>query len=124
MHTVARSKSFDTAAKQAELSEDEIFDLVTYLAENPLAGDEIGGTGGCRKLRVAGRGKGKRGGFRTITFYSGETMPVFLLTVFAKGEKSTLTAKEAAGLKTLTGMLVEEYKKRISSFTAKPNRSA
>lgn len=116
MHTIARLKSFDTAAKQAELSEDEIFDLVTYLAENPLAGDEIVGTGGCRKLRVAGRGKGKRGGFRTITFYSGETMPVFLLTVFAKGEKSTLTAKEAAGLKTLTKQIVEQYKNKILEF--------
>jgi hypothetical protein len=113
MHTIARTKSFDTAAKQAGLSEDEIFDLVTYLAENPQAGDGIVGTGGCRKLRVAARGRGKSGGYRTITFYSGETMPVFLLTVFAKGEKSTLTAKEAAALKALTKLIVDEYKNRV-----------
>ena len=29
------------------------------------AGDEIPGTGGYRKFRVAGRGKGKSGGYRT-----------------------------------------------------------
>jgi hypothetical protein len=56
-----------------------------------MAGDEIPGTGGCRKLRVAGRGKGKSCGYRTITFYSGESMPVFLLTVFSKGERSDLS---------------------------------
>ena len=35
------------------------------------AGDVIEGTGGARKLRFAGKGKGKRGGFRVITFFSG-----------------------------------------------------
>ena len=43
-------------------------------------------------------------------------MPVFLITVFAKGEKSTLTAKEKAGLKTLTKLLAAEYSKKISSL--------
>ncbi len=42
--------------------------LVSLLAANPVAGDEMPGTGGCRKLRVAGRGKGKSGGYRTIKF--------------------------------------------------------
>jgi hypothetical protein len=39
-------------------------------------------------LRVAGRGKGKSGGYRAITFYSGTALPVFLITVFGKGEKA------------------------------------
>lgn len=116
MHTVARTKSFDTAAKQAALTEYEIFDIITFLAENPEAGEEIVGTGGCRKVRFAGRSKGKRGGYRTVTFYSGETMPVFLVTVFAKGEKATLTGKEAAGLKALTKLIVDEYKRKKSSL--------
>ena len=77
------------------------------------------GTGGCRKVRFAGRGHGKRGGYRTVTFYSGETMPVFLITVFAKGEKSTLTGKEAAGLKALTKLIVDEYKKKITSLVSR-----
>lgn len=116
MHTIARTKPFDAAAKQADLTEDEIFDIITFLAENPEGGEEMVGTGGCRKVRFAGRSKGKRGGYRTITFYTGETMPVFLITVFAKGEKSTLTGKEAAGLKVLTKLIVEEYKSKVSSL--------
>jgi hypothetical protein len=59
-------------------------------------------------------GKGKSGGYRTITFYSGEAMPVYLLTVFSKGEKSTLTGKEAGALKVITKNIVAEHKKRIA----------
>jgi len=70
-----------TIKEDAGMSEQEIDDLVTYLSENPKAGDEMVGTGG-RKFRLAGRGKGKSGGYRTVTFYSGEAMPVYLVTVF------------------------------------------
>jgi hypothetical protein len=42
-------------------------------------------------MRVAGRSKGKSGGYRVVWFYSGENFPVFLLTVFGKGEKDNLT---------------------------------
>jgi hypothetical protein len=83
MHT---AKVFEKAADDAGMSEEEIEDLISYLAENPMAGDEMEGTGGCRKVRVAGRGKGKSGGYRTVTFYSGENLAVFLITVFGKGE--------------------------------------
>jgi hypothetical protein len=96
------------------MSEDEIDKLVSYLAGNPTAGDEISGTGGCRKLRVAGRGKGKSGGYRTITFYTGQNMPVFLVTVFGKGEKSNLTPQEKAALKVLTKKIATEYSNKVA----------
>jgi hypothetical protein len=92
------------------------------LAVNPEAGDEIVGTGGCRKFRWAGRGKGKSGGYRTITFYSGEMMPVFLVTVFGKGEKSNLTAKERGQLKTLTKQIAQKCRRKATPI--KRGRSA
>lgn len=119
MHTVAQTKAFDNAAANAGMSAQEIEDLISYLAENPMAGDEMEGTGGCRKLRVAGRGKGKSGGYRTVTFYSGESMPVFLITVFGKGEKSNLTAREKSAIKSLTKAIAAEYKNRVSNLTEK-----
>jgi hypothetical protein len=122
MHTVARLHSFDRAATDAGLSEDEIDAIVNFLAVNPEAGDEIVGTGGCRKFRWAGRGKGKSGGYRTITFYSGEMMPVFLVTVFGKGEKSNLTAKERGQLKTLTKQIAQECRRKATPI--KRGRSA
>ena len=76
-------------------------------------------TGGCRKLRVAGRGKGKSGGYRTITFFSGEMMPVFLITVFGKGEKSNLDKAERNKLRVLTKLISEEYSRKVAPAAAK-----
>lgn len=113
-NTVAQLRFFDTAASEAGMSDQEIEDLVTYLSENPEAGEEMVGTGGCRKLRVAGRGKGKSGGYRTVTFFSGDAMPVYLITVFSKGERSNLTALECRGLKEITKRIVNEHRGKVS----------
>lgn len=101
------------------MSEEEINELVTYLSANPMAGDEIPGTGGCRKLRVAGRGKGKSGGYRAVTFYSGLLMPVFLITVFSKGEKSNLTKAERNQLAALTKLIAAGYQARVVKVGAR-----
>jgi hypothetical protein len=115
MHAVAQLHSFNRAAAEAGMTEDEIADLIDFLAENPTAGEEIAGTGGCRKVRVAGRGKGKSGGYRTVTFYSGEQMPVFLITVFSKGDKANLSKAERNGLRELTKAIVTEYGKKVAN---------
>lgn len=101
------------------MTEDEIANLINYLSENPTAGDEISGTGGCRKVRVAGRGRGKSGGFRTITFYTGQHLPVFLITVFGKGEKTDLTKAERNNLRKLTKAIVTEYQSRVQKLDKK-----
>ena len=98
------------------MSEDEIFALTGYLARHPTAGEVISGTGGCRKLRWAGRGKGKSGGYRTITFYSGMMMPVYLLTVFGKGEKANLSDAQCNALRSLTKAIVAEHQGTIASM--------
>jgi hypothetical protein len=119
MHAVAQTHAFDRAAAQAGMTEDEITALVDFLAENPTAGEQMAGTGGCRKVRVAGRGKGKSGGYRTITFYTGEHLPVFLLTVFSKGEKANLTRTERNALHDITRAIVFEYRVRVAHLAAK-----
>jgi hypothetical protein len=119
MHTVAELDSFRRAAAQAGMSDDEVSELVAFLAENPTAGDELSGTGGCRKLRLAGRGKGKSGGYRTITFYTGDQMPVFLITVFSKGDRVNLSKNERNQLGAITKLIVEEYKMRVKAVGAR-----
>lgn len=71
------------------------------------------GTGGCRKLRLAGRGKGKSGGYRTITFFGGDDLPVFLITVFSKGERANLSKAERNALLGLTKKIVATYEARV-----------
>jgi hypothetical protein len=95
------------------LSQDKLDQLIEIIAANPAAGDVMKGTGGCRKVRFGGRGKGKSGGFRIITFFSGENLPVFLLTVFGKGEQDNLSKKEGSDLEKLTKILVAEYRRKV-----------
>ena len=111
MHTVVETPSYLADAKAAGLTEGEREAVVEMLADHPEAGDEIGGTGGARKVRVAGRGKGKSGGYRVITFYSGEDVPVFLLAVYFKVDRANLSKAERNELKGILGDVVREYRK-------------
>jgi hypothetical protein len=86
--------------------------IVNFIAANPDAGKEIRGSGRARKVRFAGRGKGKSGGYRVITFYRGEDVPVFLLNVFAKNEKTDLSQAERNELKTVLAALADAYRRR------------
>ena len=86
--------------------------LVDYLAYNTSAGDLIPGTGGVRKLRWALEGRGKRGGARVIYFYHDRNMPLFLLTAYAKNERSDISEQEKKALKQITILLVETYRDR------------
>jgi hypothetical protein len=112
MHTVVETPSYLSDAKAAGLTEGEREAVVEIIANHPEVGDEIGGTGGARKVRVAGRGKGKSGGYRVITFYSGKDVPVFLLAVYSKGEKANLSKAERNELKGILADIVREYRKR------------
>lgn len=57
-----------TELRDALFSDDEFLSIQEFLCENPDASDVIPGTGGCRKIRWAAKGKGKRGGARVIYF--------------------------------------------------------
>jgi hypothetical protein len=116
MHVVVETAAFIAAARAARISGGEIDRIIDHLARRPDAGDVIPGTGGARKVRFAGRGKGKSGGCRVITFYSGGELPVFLLTVFAKGERADLSKAERNALAQLTRMLVDSYRAGAGKF--------
>jgi hypothetical protein len=113
MQTVVETPTFIKSAKSCGMSETEVQAIVEKLAGNPAGGDEMAGTGGFRKVRVAGRGKGKSGGFRVITFYSGKHVPVFLLAVYSKGEKANLSKAERNELKGILADVVQEYSKGV-----------
>jgi len=91
------------------LMADERRELLLFLSTNPSAGVLIEGTGGIRKLRWAGKGKGKSGGLRIIYFYHNNKLPLFLLTAFGKNEKDNLSKSERNSLASLTGLLLKNY---------------
>lgn len=113
MHTVIETPDFQADAKEAGLTDQERSRIVTTVASNPQAGAEIPGTGGARKIRFSGRGKGKSGGYRVVTFYTGKDVPVFLLNIFAKGDKVDLSQADRNELRKELAGLAEDYRQRM-----------
>ncbi|EGR0148423.1 type II toxin-antitoxin system RelE/ParE family toxin [Vibrio alginolyticus] len=81
------------------LSDEEFRLFQAELMSNPKQGDVIQGTGGLRKIRVASKGKGKRGGSRVIYYFLDEKRCFCLLTIYGKNEMSDLTADQKKQLK-------------------------
>lgn len=104
MQTVAETPTFTRQAEKL-FGEAEKRELIDFLAENPLAGDEIPGTGGVRKVRFAASGRGKRGGARIIYYYLDETMPLYALLAYAKNAKTDMTADEKRAVSALVAAL-------------------
>lgn len=113
MHVVIETPAYLADVKALGLTDDERRFIVDYVAHTPDAGVEMKGTGGARKIRFAGRGKGKSGGYRVVTFYAGKDVPVFLLSIFSKGEKTNLSQAERNELKQILGALAETYREGV-----------
>lgn len=90
MQTVAELPEYIRAAEKL-LSDTERQDVIRYLALSPKAGDLIEGTGGVPKLRWGRGGQGKSVRVRVIYYVHDATMPLYLLTIFAKGERANLS---------------------------------
>lgn len=91
MHTVIETQIFSADAKGI-WNEDERGEFCGWIAENPLAGDVIPGTGGCRKVRWSRAGMGKRGGVRVIYFNRLENGVIYLLVIYAKAVRGDIPA--------------------------------
>jgi hypothetical protein len=74
-------------------SEDERAEFSSFLAANPDAGDVIPGSGGCRKIRWARSGSGKRGGVRVIFTSRLRSGAIVLLVIYSKSAKDNIPAR-------------------------------
>jgi mRNA-degrading endonuclease RelE of RelBE toxin-antitoxin system len=72
----------------------ELLELYHELGEDPLQGKSLGKN--CYKIRlaIASKGKGKSGGARVISHFLVEETTVYLLSIYDKSEKSSLSDKE------------------------------
>jgi hypothetical protein len=86
------------------ISDEEYREFQTKLVENPDLGVLIPGTHGLRKIRIAAKGHGKRGGARVIYYWAVLPHQILMLYVFAKGEQADLSAEG----KKLLGQIVKE----------------
>jgi mRNA-degrading endonuclease RelE of RelBE toxin-antitoxin system len=79
--------------------------LVDSLKEEPKQGQPLGKD--CYKIRMAitSKGKGKSGGSRVITCFKIVAGSVFLLSIYDKGDKDSISDKELDDLLSLAGLL-------------------
>ncbi len=87
------------------MTEEDRLRAVRHLAANPTDGDLIVGSGGIRKVRIAGRNKGKSGGFRIATAYLNADRPVYLVWVLSKGQTANFTAEQVKAMKAIMDRL-------------------
>lgn len=106
--TIVETRSY-LARAETLMNSDEREAVKTALAADPECGVVMRGTGGVRKLRVALQGRGKSGGARVVYYFRNQSMPLFLLAIFAKNEKDNLSAAERAQIAALVYTLVRTY---------------
>ena len=105
MQTVAELPEYIRRVSKL-LDAQERTDIINYLAAHPKSGDLMEGTGGVRKLRWGRGGQGKSGGVRVIFYFHSDAMPLYLLTLFAKNDRSNLSKAERNELGELVNLLV------------------
>ncbi len=93
--------SFFTKQITKLISDEEYHLLQLQLAVRPESGDLIKGSGGIRKLRWAGSGRGKRGGIRVIYYFVSKDEQIYMLFAYPKNVKDDLTKDQIKQLKKL-----------------------
>jgi hypothetical protein len=114
MHGVVFTPVFESDIRAGRLSDDEVFAIVATIAANPAGGDLMAGTGGARKVRHAGRGKGKSGGYRTVHYFGGDDVPVFLLALYGKGDRDNLSKAERNALAIALPKIAAAYRRGMT----------
>jgi hypothetical protein len=112
-HGVAEMPTFLSDCRRAGiLYSDQYDDILAAVADDPQGGTIIPGTGGARKRRIAGRGKGKSGGYRVVSYYAGDDLPVLLLALIDKGERADLSQAGRNEIRKLLLTYAPTYRRR------------
>lgn len=115
--------AFLASAADEGVGDEERAAIVAYIAANPDAGEIMQGTGGARKIRIAGRGKGKSGGYRVITFFAANDIPVFLLDIYGKGARANLSKAEQNELRKVLTALPKAWRTHMKSRATEVRRT-
>jgi hypothetical protein len=91
------------------MTDEERHRAIDMIAADPECGVLIQGGGGLRKVRFGIGGRGKRSGVRLIYYFHDRSVPVFLLTVFAKNERDDLSRGELNRLADVVKEIARTY---------------
>ena len=93
MYTVIETPVYSSKVNRI-LTEDERDTFAAFISTNPISGTVIRGSGGIRKVRWAQQGRGKSGGARIIYYNRLANGEIWLLTIYAKGDRATIPPHE------------------------------
>lgn len=105
------TKTYERVVRKL-MSEADRQSMEAAIVADPGAAPVIRGTGGIRKLRWAGSGRGKRGGIRAIYFHHSGPATVYLLTAYAKADRDDLSAADKKVLRRLVAAIKNEEENR------------
>ena len=105
LHTIVETGPYLDDCRAEGVSDPLRGEIVDMLARDPKSGALIKDSGGARKVRVAGRGRGKSGGYRVITAFVADHAPLYLLALYSKGEKANLSAVDLKTIRVLVAVL-------------------
>jgi mRNA-degrading endonuclease RelE of RelBE toxin-antitoxin system len=83
------------------MTDAELSALQWVLMADPQRGELIQKSGGLRKIRWAGSGRGKRGGLRVIYYWHAPGGVILLLLAYPKNERDDLTPQQLKILRTI-----------------------
>jgi len=86
---------------QALMDDERYAEFQSELAARPEMGDCIPGGGGIRKVRIAAKGHGKRGGARIIYYWAVADEQIFMLLAYAKNRQENLSKDQLRMLRVL-----------------------
>src|SRR5450759_5222421 len=109
---VVETETFLASTARLGIKETERAALIIYLAANPEAGVVVPETGGVRKLRWALPGRGKSGGARVIYYYHNQSIPLYALDIYAKNQKTNLSAAEKKAARKTVAAIRAEHDRR------------
>ena len=103
------TRTYDRAIRRL-LSDESRMEMEAAIAADPTGASVIPGTGGIRKMRWRGFGRGKRGGIRTIYFLHTESVAIYLLTAYSKAARDDLSPADKKALKSQVAAIKEQEK--------------
>ena len=87
---------------------DDLKQFKKELLQNPLIGDDLGNNTRKVRIAIAAKNKGKSGGARVITYnvlINIENTEIYLLDIYDKSQKDTITKQEIQQLKIKNGLM-------------------
>jgi hypothetical protein len=102
------SVTLDELIRDRKITKIDFEEFERIVVCNPEDGDLIQGTGGLRKTRLRSASRGKSGGFRVCYCDVKEKGKLFLIAIYAKNVKETLSKQELSILQSLVDRLKKE----------------